>query len=159
MSDFLEHQKEWFSRAFLTAVAASAGFPVEITLNDLFGVDATVRDGVVAVDWQLKGTASPDFTHTELRFDLDVRTYNLLRVTRNTPAYLGVVVVPEDVEGWVHQSPRRLLLRHCGYWVRLTGMPPTTNTTKIRIHIPLDNILCAGDIPEIMADERGRLTA
>lgn len=159
MSDFLEHQKEWFSRAFLTAVAASAGYPVEITLNDLFAVDATVRDGGVAVDWQLKGTASPDFTASELRFDLDVRAYDLLRGPRNAPAYLGVVVVPEDVEQWVNQNSLRLILRHCGYWVKLTGMPPTTNTTKKRIHIPLENVLCAGDLSGIMADERGRLTA
>jgi hypothetical protein len=159
MSDFEDQRKEWFSRAFLTAVAAAAGYPVELRLNDIYGVDATVYDSVVGVDWQLKGTASPDFTSTGLRFDLDVRTYNLLRITRNASAYLGVVVLPSDIDNWISQSANRLLLRHCGYWVKLTGLPPTSNTTKIRIHVPLENTLCIGDMSEIMTAERERLSA
>ncbi|MFK4085024.1 DUF4365 domain-containing protein [Kribbella sp. NPDC020789] len=159
MGDLDQQQKEWFSRAFLVAVSAAAGFPVEIRLNDVFGVDATVYDRRVGVDWQLKGTASPDFGKDVLRFDLDKRTYDLLRVTRNAPAYLGVVLMPESTDDWINHSDRRLLLRHCGYWLRLTGMPERTNKSKVRVYLPLENRLKVADLAAIMADERGRLTA
>jgi hypothetical protein len=69
--DLTSQQKEWFSRAFLVGLAASAGFPVELRLNDVAGVDATVYDGGVGVDWQLKGTSAPEYNadKTILNFD------------------------------------------------------------------------------------------
>src|SRR5689334_9451468 len=79
LSDLSSKQKEWFSRSFLVGVAAASKFPVEVTLNDVNGVDATVHDGGISTDWQLKGTSSPNYSADKqtLLFDLDVRTYNL----------------------------------------------------------------------------------
>ena len=57
VGDLSDQQKEWFSRSFLVGVAAAAGCPVELRLNDVNGVDATVHDGGIQTDWQLRGSA------------------------------------------------------------------------------------------------------
>lgn len=161
VGDLTDKQKEWFSRSFLVSVAAAAKFPVELMLNDVDGVDATVRDRGVTTDWQLKGTSSPEFSADKqtLFFDLEVRTYNLFIGDRNSSAYLGVVVIPEDDTQWVTVSERELRLRHCGYWQKITGLPATKNTTKIRIHLPVTQRLTIQGIHAIMLAERERITA
>lgn len=154
-------QKEWFSHAFLVGVAATAGYPVELTLNDVNGVDATVKDRGVTVEWQLKATSSPEYSKDGnfLHFDLDVRTYDLLTETRNTPGYLGVIVLPKDSIDWAHQTPERLKLRNGGHWLRITGLPQTTNTTTVRVQIPVGNVLSVDQVRQIMANERLRLVS
>jgi hypothetical protein len=159
--DLTDQQKEWFSRSFLVGIAAAARFPVELTLNDVNGVDATVHDGGISTDWQLKGTSSPLWSADRkiLYFDLDVRTYNLFINDRNSSGYLGVVVVPEDDAQWAVVSDKELRLHHCGYWQRITGLPATENTATIRIHLPITQMLNVVQIQEIMSAERKRISA
>ena len=154
-------QKEWFSRSFLVAIAAAAKFPVELTLNDVDGVDATVRDGGITTDWQLKGTSSPLFSADgqTLYFDLDVRTYNLFIGDRNSSGYLGVVVIPKNESDWVSVTHRELRLRHRGYWQKITGLPATDTTTTVRIHLPVTQQLDIPSLREIMRAERERISA
>lgn len=159
MGDLDQQQKEWFSRAFVTAVSAAAGYTVEYHLDDVHGVDATVRDGGVAVDFQLKATSSPIMSGGELAYDLDVRTYDLLRGVRSSPGYLLVVILPKDVDSWLQSDPDSMTILHSGYWRDLTGFLPTSNETTVRIKIPLTNTLCVPHIREIMLDARGRLIA
>ena len=123
----------------MVAIAAAAKFPVELTLNDVEGVDATVRDGGVTTDWQLKGTSSPQYSKDKktLHFDLDVRTYNLFTGHRNSTGYLGVVVMPEEDTRWASISGKEVRLRHCAYWQKITGLPPKPNKASVRIHIPI----------------------
>lgn len=156
-----DRQKEWFSRSFLVGVAAAAKFPVELTLNDVNGVDATVHDGGISTDWQLKGTSAPDWSADKktLYFDLDVRTYKLFIGARNSSGYLGVVVVPDDDSQWATVSEKELLLRHCGYWQKITGLPVTNNTATVRIHLPATQKLNVAQIQQIMAAERKRISA
>lgn len=159
--DVTDQQKEWFSRSFLVGVAAAAKFPVELTLNDVNGVDATVHDGGISTDWQLKGTSSPIWSADKktLYFDLDVRTYRLFVGDRNASGYLGVVVVPESDSDWAAVSDKELRLRHCGYWQKITGLPATDNTATVRIHLPIAQKLNVLQIQQIMLDERKRISA
>lgn len=159
--DLTDQQKEWFSRSFLVGVAAAAKFPVELTMNDVNGVDATVHDGGISTDWQLKGTSSPIWSSDKntLFFDLDVRTYSLFTGVRNSSGYLGVVVIPEDDEQWVTVSEKDLRLRHCGYWQKITGLPATENWSTVRIHLPITQKLNVAQIQEIMMAERTRISA
>lgn len=161
INDVAGQQKEWFSRSFLVGIAAAAKFPVELTLNDVNGVDATVHDGGISTDWQLKGTSSPEYSAdgSTLYFDLDVRTYNLFVGARNSTGYLGVVVVPKDDADWAAVSERELSLRYCGYWQKVTGMAPTNNMATVRIHLPLHQKLTVTGIKEIMWAERNRISA
>lgn len=159
--DLADQQKEWFSRSFLVGIAAAAKFPVELTLNDVSGVDATVRDGGIITDWQLKGTSSPIWSADKetLYFDLDVRTYNLFTGSRNSSGYLGVVVMPDEDAHWATVSEKELRLRHCGYWQKITGLPATENTSTVRIHLPITQKLDVIQIQGIMSAERTRISA
>lgn len=159
MDRLINQRKEWFSRAFLTAVSAAAGYPVEFRLNDVGGVDATVHDGGVSVDFQLKATSSFCDDETDIAYDLDVRTYDLLRDNvRSAPGYLAVVLIPIAERNWLQQSSKRLLLRHCGYWLDLTGSPSSPNRTKVRVHLPRKNTLSVPHLRGIMKSARRRLT-
>jgi hypothetical protein len=153
-----EKRKEWFSRAFLIAVAVVAGFKVEWQLDDVDGVDGCLKDGGVSTDWQLKSTAHPKYDGEDLMFDLDVVTYNKLRVARTAEAYLGVVVLPTDRrKDWLHHCSDSLTLYKTGYWLKLSGMKATTNTSRIRLRIPAANRLDSAQVRQIMSAARKRV--
>lgn len=157
--DSVSQRKEWLSRAFLIAVTATAGYSTEFVLNDRYGTDAVVREGGVTVDFQLKATASPVLTADALNFDLDVPTYNKLRdPIRSAPGYLLVVIVPTSPDDWLSHSDHELVLRHCGYWKDLTGAPETANLAKVRVRMPLENILNVSNMYSIMESARERLS-
>jgi hypothetical protein len=154
----LNQRKEWLSRAYVTAVAATAGYSTQVVQDDFFGADAQVRDGAVLVEFQLKATASPILADDALKYDLDVPTYNKLRdAVRSAPGYLLVLVLPEDPIDWLAHSAEELAMRHCGYWLDLTGMPPTNNTSTIRLELPLANKMTVEKLQHIMLLARRRL--
>ncbi len=156
----LDKRKEWLSRAYITAVATTAGYSTEFRVDDLDGEDAHVRDGGVQVEFQLKATAHPDFNqdHRHLNFDLDVRTYNKLRdPVRSAPGYLMVMILPSDPEEWLSHRPYELAIHYHAYWVALTGLPPSSNLTSQRVHVPLRNKMNAARLQSIMRRARSRL--
>jgi len=160
VSDQLNRQKEWLSRAFVQAIAATAGYSVQFCMDDFFGVDAVVSDHGIVVDFQLKATASPMFEGDVLKFDLDVATYDKMRdTTRSGPGYLVVVALPMEPSNWLRQSGDELAMRHCGYWLPLIGMPPTSNSSTIRLRVPRDNKLTVEHLGDIMRSARARIAS
>ena len=79
------HRQEALCRAYVQAVAAQAGLLWGKTEPD-YGVDLSLRsvgiqenrrrDVGVQIDLQLKSTTRAVVTDTEVRYDLDVQTYN-----------------------------------------------------------------------------------
>ena len=158
---YAQQHKEWFSRSFLVAVASVAGFPVTWTggTEDIDGVDATVRSGGITVDFQLKATSSPQIDTEHLLFDLDVETYRKLTGVRSSPGYLLVVTLPADKSKWAELTDSEMLLRHRTFWLDLSRCPETTNTSKIRLRLPVKNVLTASSLTAIMTDARQRLVS
>lgn len=152
-----EKHKEWFSRAYLMAVGASAGYTVQPQQDDVDGVDAVVRDGGITVDVQLKATAAPDYGQDCLKFDLNVPTYNKLRIDRNSPGYLVVAVVPKKRSLWLEHKEGHMSMHRLAYWLEITNMPVTPNRATIRLEIPLANRLTEDALVEIMAKARERV--
>lgn len=148
--------KEWFSRAFLQATSAKAGVGLDFVGNDFWGVDATLSLDGDAVDVQLKATASlTRDADGHPRFDLDVPTYEKLRVpNRHAYAYLIVVEVPELRAEWVVHEPARFILAREAYFLLLTGQPPTSNSSTVRLTLPAENVLTAEAIGGIMLHSR-----
>lgn len=148
--------KEWFSRAFVMAVAASAGFAVQPIQDDVDGVDVELRDGGITVDVQLKATAVPEIAGGFLKFDLDVKTYDKLRKDRNSPGYLVVAILPKRRTQWIaHKADHMRMLRRA-YWLELTGMKDTANGSTIRLSIPLENEVTELSLRQIMNSARVR---
>lgn len=141
----ISHRQEAFSRAYVRAVAAAAGFRVQAGADpDDDSIDVTLAargpGGTVRspkLDVQLKCQLGRPDAEPTWPYDLKVKNYNDLRHSDfQVPRILVVVAVPDDPAQWVEQDEERLLMRHCGWWVSLRGEPATTNTTTVRVQIP-----------------------
>jgi hypothetical protein len=132
-----DQQKEQYSRAYLLAVAAVAGFSWSQPSVDDDSVDLTLhqRGGGGSVrsprlDVQLKCKAAPTPTESEFSLSIKLKNYDDLRdPTVLVPRILVVVLVPDDLGDWLAHSEAELALRRCAYWVSLRGLPPSTNKT------------------------------
>ena len=86
-----------------------------------------------------------------LVYDLEAKTYNDLVSRREgyTPLYLVVLVLPDDRDDWLGVTPEELAVRRCAYWWRPDlGAQATTNTSQIRIRIPLDQRVTCDFFPD-----------
>src|SRR5262249_55141592 len=140
------HRQEALSRAYVRAVAAQAGVLCGSTEQDL-GFDMILRavevhdqqywDSGPQLDVQLKSTTRAEVRDSEVAYDLEVRSYNLLRrTTRTQPCVLILLILPEDESLWLTQSTEELILRRVAYWMSLQGAEPTT----VRVTIPRTNV-------------------
>lgn len=152
------HQ-EAFSRAYIHAVAAAAGFKYsDGPLPDDDHVDVTVTSrgpmGLIRspkLDIQVKcklGTPGDD----PISYALDVDDYEGLRhLDYGSPRILVVVFVPSDSVNWTAHGEDGLMLRYCGYWVSLRGCPATGNTTTVTVHIARQNRFGVAELIDLMA--------
>jgi hypothetical protein len=152
------HQ-EAFSRAYIRAVAAAAGFKYsDGPAPDDDHVDATVTSrgpmGVVRspkLDIQVKcKLGSPE--GDPISYALDVDDYEGLRhVDYGSPRVLVVVFVPRDIALWTGHSEDGLMLRYCGYRASLRGCPETGNQNTVTVHLPRKNTFGVEGLTELMA--------
>ncbi|MEG4224609.1 DUF4365 domain-containing protein [Microcoleus sp. N9_B2] len=152
----LNQRKEQFSKAYVRAVAAVAGCSVDQPENDYDSVDLCIkavdRDPVQPhrLELQLKCTSRDVLNAQCVRYPLNVKNYNDLRVTAFIPRLLVVVLVPENIGKWIQQSEQEMLLRHCAYWLSLRGMPETQNTSRVTVELPRNNQFTAEALQSIM---------
>lgn len=153
----LSLQKEQFSRAYVRAVAAAAAFAAEEPKVDDDSVDMQVcargGEGTTRsprLEIQVKCTSGDILGDEHLTFFLKKKNYDDLRATTLVPRCLVVVVVPEDVNLWLAHSEAELLVRHCGYWSALRGLPPTDNTSGMTVKIPRANLFDVEQLKAIM---------
>lgn len=161
-----EHRQEALSKAYVRAIAAQAGLIASEPGND-YGIDMNLRavtplvgqrrDRGPQLDLQLKSTTRANVGPTHITYDLPVVNYDDLRAAELQVArILVVMVMPEDEELWLSQAPAELILRHCAYWLSLKGWPPTTNTSTIRVPIPVLNVFSTAALRDIMQRLRER---
>src|SRR5688500_12997808 len=137
-------RKERFSLAYISAVAAHAGFLV----TEPDGPDKVSIDGLIMSDeerqpivaFQAKATTQNVGRGTDIRFPLPVKNYNDLRANVLWPRFLIVVFLPADEVEWLAHSEEELRMRHCGYWVSLAGQPDTTNRRTVSVRIPRSQV-------------------
>ncbi|MEG4166816.1 MULTISPECIES: DUF4365 domain-containing protein [unclassified Microcoleus] len=152
----LNQRKELFSKAYVRAVAAVAGCSVDQPENDYDSVDLCIKaigsDPMQPhrLELQLKCTSRDVLDAESVRYPLNVKNYNDLRVTAFIPRLLVVVLVPENIGEWIQQSEQEMLLRHCAYWVSLRGMPETRNTNRITVELPRRNHFTPQALESIM---------
>ena len=139
----LNAQKEQFSRAYVFAVAAVAGYATYTPSVDDDSIDlgiarkgggATVRSPRLEI--QLKCTAAATPPGPVIRFPLSRKNYDDLRDIRVlVPRILTVVLVPDDPGAWLAQSDQEMAMRRCGYWLSIRGMPDTENSISVTVEI------------------------
>jgi hypothetical protein len=112
------------------------------------------------LDLQLKSTTQAHVSDSEVRFDLETKTYDDLRETADTvPRILVVLFMPADESQWISQSPEELVLRRGAYWMSLEGYPPTKAGRTVRIAIPRSNVFSVQAVLGLMASRPERRNA
>ena len=154
----LSQQKEQFSKAYVRAVVAAAGYTVSVPEVDEDSVDFTIHSrGITGprrspqLDLQLKCTAAPR-AKDPVPFELDRKNYIDLQGDDFTvPRLLIVVFVPTDLEVWLDHSEERLVLSHCGYWLSLrTAASLQAEQKSITVHLPRTQQFCVEQLRSIL---------
>jgi hypothetical protein len=154
----ISQRKEQFSNAYVRAVASAAGFSVSTPNVDDDSVDMTlcarIVDGVASrpkIDVQLKCTSEDVLRHREVLYRLKRKNYDDLRLADLVaPRLLVVVLVPESDEEWLRQTEDELSLRRCAYWASLLGKPEATNTGRVTVRLPRDNVFGVAQLRGLM---------
>lgn len=148
----LNTRKERFSLAYINAVATYAGCEMLEPRVDRGSVDGYLvgpARGRDLIRFQAKATERRMIRGSQLHFPLPVHDYNHIR-NADAPFILIVVWLPDDENQWLSQTDDEICLRYCGYWLRLTDHPPTTNITTVTVRIPLSNIFSSSHLTELM---------
>ena len=141
MTMSITQKMEQFSRAYVQAIAAHAGFQVIRPEVDDDSIDCVVmgKEGRrPRLEFQLKSTTQVTLSggETSFPFDLSIKNYNDLRADTTIPRLLVVLLMPKNEPDWSVWSEDDLRLKKCAYWYSLVGLPDTDNEDSVRIHIP-----------------------
>ncbi|WP_405186485.1 DUF4365 domain-containing protein [Streptomyces anulatus] len=153
-------QQEQVSLAYLSAVATRAGATSAVWNVDKDGVDVTLQRDFIDVAFQMKCTYAPILLADgeTYAFDLDMRTYDILRKpTRSSAGFLGLVVVPRDIEEWLTQEDESLFMRCAGYYARIQDSPEVSNQGTTRIHLPKKQRLDRAGLDDVFSYAFNRL--
>lgn len=142
----INQRKEQFSNSYVRAVASVAGCSLYRPDVDDDSVDwgLAARGGTGPIlsprlELQLKCTSRDILGSRFVRYPLNLKNYNDLRINTLVPRILVVVLVPENLADWLVHSEDELSMRHCGYWVSLRGQLETSNATTVTIELPRSN--------------------
>jgi hypothetical protein len=161
-----EHIQEDLSVAYISAVAANAGFDCAIYPNRHdYGTDIIITPIEIDEDGnrqpsgrtlriQAKATYTVDPScNSHITYKLKKTSYNkLVKDTGIASPYILVLYcMPRDDKDWlsVHDH-QQTVLKHCGYWISLKGRERTKNTDKISINIPKDHVFNETSLKYIM---------
>jgi hypothetical protein len=154
----ISHQQEEFSRAYVYAVAAAAGFkysPAASPDDDSIDVGVSARglrgtSRSPKLDIQCKcilGAVAGD----PIAYALKQKNYDDLRHDDYlVPRILVVLFVPEDLATWTTHTEQELTMRHCAYWLSLRGLPATANENTTTIRLPRRNQFSVHGLTVIM---------
>jgi hypothetical protein len=163
MSLTRQHRQEDLSIAYISAVAAKAGFNCGRTPGHDYGIDVEIgyveqigdRRVNLGHILHIQAKASQNFrTSAEdncIVYDLDVNAYNMLILqNRGTPALLVLYCMPTDENEWVSVDEQYIILKNCGYWISLRGRPASTNIETQSIKIPREQVFTESALKSIM---------
>jgi Domain of unknown function (DUF4365) len=150
-------KKEQFSLAYIHMVAAAAGCSIKSHGTDYDGVDITIASSA-----EYEGYYCPQFelqvkcTSREGLLKRDHMTWTLEEVPfrrlthpkRFIPAYLGILLVPEDPEKWLDQDEDRLLCESRMYWQSALDLGSIKGGKASKtVHLPRSNLF---DVPQLL---------
>ncbi|MEH1786699.1 MAG: DUF4365 domain-containing protein [Nostoc sp.] len=125
----INQQKEQFSITYIRAIAAVAGYSLyrpEVD-NDSVDLGIVSRGGTGKIlsprlELQLKCTAREISNENYIKYPLNLKNYNELKINALVPRILVVVLIPEKITDWIKQTEDELCLRYCAYPAFLTSL-------------------------------------
>lgn len=148
---------EALSRAYVSAIAASAGYSMGHIEPDRDSLDALIlAKGEMRpqIGLQLKATSGIAVTNGPFTFVLSVKNYEDLRVKTQSPRLLIVVSMPVNEADWLHHHADHLILRRCAYWKSLLGEPQTSNTSTVSVAMHTSQVFDAPTLTSLMDKSR-----
>ncbi|WP_078900729.1 DUF4365 domain-containing protein [Streptomyces sp. SBT349] len=155
-------RQEHFSLAFTRMVAYVAGCAVKTHETDYEGVDITITSSAdykrfygAEFDLQLKCTTQKRYlASTHMAWPMKVKPYRkLIRPNRFIPAYLGVLLLPEDAEEWLSVDEDRLITESRMYWQAASRLEPDDGVHETKtVYLPRANLFDGRRLLEIMAN-------
>lgn len=153
----LNEMKQQLSLGYVHMVAAAAGCHLKDHKTDYDGVDVTIASSVEydtfycpQFEIQLKCTSRSELLADEhLAWPMERKAFlKLTSHKRFIPAYLGVLLVPDDPSSWLDQDEERILSRSRMYWQRAAalGTIEDDNASKT-VHLPRSNLF---DVPQLL---------
>lgn len=170
MSLTREHIQEELSVAYISAVAAKAGYDCQNYGKKDYGIDIQVNPITIGSDnsryydgtpLRIQAKATQNFGEGNdefISFVLKARNYNILaRAEKNFPIILVLYCMPNEESDWLDVRDDGITLKHCGYWYSLFGKELTKNTSSVTIKIPRSQIFSESTLNSIMTNiqERG----
>lgn len=155
-------RKSGLSKAYIHAICYHAGYKVDYTGEDDFGVDLTIKEvksrpsgkfsesGVI-LNVQLKATANYTETDKEITYELKNKNYNdLADKDVETPIILVILLLSKDESDWLDQNTEQLILKRCAYWCSLKGESQKNNEdSKTTIHIDKSRIFSVENLKNL----------
>ncbi len=83
-------------------------------------------------------------------FQLKAKNYNDLCLPSTTPIVLGLLILPENEQLWIHWTEEELLLRGCMYWAEFSKEAESVNEGTVSVKISKKNMLHAESRLEIL---------
>ena len=60
------------------------------------------------------------------------------------------MLVPPQPEAWLSVPSEQLVLRRCGYWSSLAGLPESENESAVTVHVPRANLFDVAAVTALM---------
>ncbi|WP_304452113.1 DUF4365 domain-containing protein [Nocardiopsis sp. YSL2] len=153
-------RQEQFSLAFTRLVAYSAGCTIKTHETDFDGVDITLASSAEykryfapQFELQLKCTTQARYLHEDhMAWPMKGKPFRkLTRGKRYVPAYLGVLLVPEDPDRWISVDERGLLTESRMYWRPASELATTQEVGQTRtVHLPRSHLFTPDQLLGIM---------
>ncbi|NJN97430.1 MAG: DUF4365 domain-containing protein [Anaerolineales bacterium] len=162
----LSHIQERLSLAYISMVAAMAGFALTIPEGPEYGIDGTLRQIVqlpsgkfnetgYALNFQVKATVTSKLDNQFVIYDMSAEAYNKLATMQGpTPCILIVMRLPRNSDEWVQLDENALLARHCCYWCKVNDFVPTLHKQRVRIRISRSQVLSPRAVEELFVEIR-----
>lgn len=162
-----QHCQELLSRAYIHALAASAGVNFSMGHAHDYGIDGQFKPVVARghrliesgahLDFQLKASTDWQQVEHDIVYDLEAKNYN--DIVDREPGATGFVLIllclPSEESDWAAFTEDSLVLQRSCYWMRLEGAL-TDNVATKRIFIPRANLLTADSLKAVLEIERLR---
>ncbi len=135
--------QEQLSLSYVRSVIYNAGFNLSRCEVDDHGIDGTIQSysrGRNRVDFQLKSTTQYGIRNGNVIYDLRNENYNQLIEAEGLPQILILYLMPKNNNLWLWQDHHEMCLRKCAYWVSLMGNQPSSNSSTVRVEVPLANM-------------------
>lgn len=159
-----EHIKEGLSKAYIMAVAHTAGLNCKLDFEHDYGIDGCLRNVIIRnsrrvesghnLDFQLKSTQkiSKCKDNNFFAYDLEAKNYNdLIDIEVATPRILILFVLANKKTDWLNITEANTRLKKCAWWISLKGRPISDNKSKVRIKIPKNQILTVNELNVLMS--------